>query len=176
MLVHCTHLLFFSALWLSKSKSNLALILIGGLNKLLYFTQIQAFNCENTWACSDSKLKILARLLLLKLNKVRNKSKYAQWTDNTTLSHIHPQWTIKWKLKEYGREMQIQDNTKLCYWRGNRRTWQKISPRPSKMKSIHKRIKLEYMNSKRPSKPSLPYVLGPSKLLLSTDFSKSCLL
>ena len=37
----------------------------------------------------------------------------------TILSHIHPLSTIKGKLKEKGREMQIQDNTKTCYGRGN---------------------------------------------------------
>ena len=35
--------------------------------------------------------------------------------------------------------------------------------------------KLEYTNNKRPSKPSLPNVLEPSKLLLLMDFSESCL-
>ena len=35
--------------------------------------------------------------------------------------------------------------------------------------------KLEYMNNKRPFKPSLPNVLKPFKLLLPTDFSKSYL-
>ena len=35
--------------------------------------------------------------------------------------------------------------------------------------------KLKYTNNKRPSKPSLPNVLEPFKLLLPTDFSESCL-
>ena len=35
--------------------------------------------------------------------------------------------------------------------------------------------KLEYTNNKRPSKPSLPNVLKPFKLLLPTDFLESCL-
>ena len=35
--------------------------------------------------------------------------------------------------------------------------------------------KLEYTNNKRPSKPSLPHVLDPSKLLLPTDLTKPCL-
>ena len=35
--------------------------------------------------------------------------------------------------------------------------------------------KLEYTNNKRPSKPSLPNVLDPSKFLLPTDFSESYL-
>ena len=107
---------------------------------------------------------------------MRNKSKRAQITDNTTLSHIHPLSTIKEKLKEQGREMQTQDNTETCYPIGNRSTWQKTSPRPSKSKSIHQRIKLKYTNNKRPSKPNLPHVLEPSKLLLPTGFSKPCLL
>ena len=72
--------------------------------------------------------------------------------------------------------MQIQDNTETCYQRGSRRTRQKTSSQPSKSKSIHQRIKLEYINNKRPSKPSLPNVLEPSKFLLPTDFLESCLL
>ena len=36
--------------------------------------------------------------------------------------------------------------------------------------------KLEYTNNKRLSNPSLPHVLEPSKLLLPTDLTKSCLL
>ena len=72
--------------------------------------------------------------------------------------------------------MQPQDNIKTCYQRGNQRTQQKTSPRPPSGKSIHQRIKLEYTNNKIPSKPSLPNVLEPSKLLLPTDFSESCLL
>ena len=46
---------------------------------------------------------------------MRNKSKYAQYTGNTILTHIQPQWTIKGKLKEYGREMQTQYNTQMYY-------------------------------------------------------------
>ena len=72
--------------------------------------------------------------------------------------------------------MQTQDNTKTCYRRGNRSTRQKTSLRPSKSKSIHQRIKLEYTNNKRPSKSSLPYILELSKLLLPIDFSESCFL
>ena len=37
-------------------------------------------------------------------------------------------------------------------------------------------MKLEYKNNKRPFKPSLPNVLKPSKLLLPTDFTETCLL
>ena len=92
----------------------------------------------------------------------------------TTL--VHNQQPIKVKHKSMGRRMQPQDNTKTCYRKGNQRTRRKISPRPSKSKSIHQRIKLECTNNKRPSKPSLLHVLEPSKLLLPTDFSESCLL
>ena len=94
----------------------------------------------------------------------------------TILSHIHPSSTIKRKLKEQRREMQTQDNTETCYRRGNQRTWQKTSPPPFKSKLIHQRIKLKYTNNKRPSKPSLPHVLEPSKLLLPTDLLEPCLL
>ena len=72
--------------------------------------------------------------------------------------------------------MQTQDNTKTCYQRENQRTQQKTSPRPSKSKQIHQRIKMEYTNKEKLSKPSLPNILKPSKLLLPTDFSESCLL
>ena len=51
--------------------------------------------------------------------------------------HTHEQQTIKVKHKSKEREMQTQDNTKTCYWRGNQRIQQKISPQPSKSKSIH---------------------------------------
>ena len=71
--------------------------------------------------------------------------------------------------------MQIQDNTKTCYRRGNRKTRRKTYPQSSKSKSIHQKIKLEYTNNKKPSKPNLPNVLEPSKLLLPTDFSELCL-
>ena len=71
--------------------------------------------------------------------------------------------------------MQIQDNTKTCYRRGNRKTRRKTYPQSSKSKSIHQRIKLEYTNNKKPSKPNLPNVFEPSKLLLPTDFSELCL-
>ena len=72
--------------------------------------------------------------------------------------------------------MQTQDNPKTCYRSGNRRTRRKTSLQPSKSKSIHQRINLEYTNNKRPSKPNLPNVLESFKLLLPMDFSKSCLL
>ena len=94
----------------------------------------------------------------------------------TTLSYIHPLSTIKGKLKEQGRELQIQDNTETCYQRGNQRTRRKTSLQPSKSKLIHQRIKLEYTNNKRLNKPSLSHVFEPSKLLLPTDFSKPYLL
>ena len=46
----------------------------------------------------------------------------------TTPIHKHEQQTIKVKHKSKGREMQPQDNAKMCYQRGNRKTWQKTSP------------------------------------------------
>ena len=94
----------------------------------------------------------------------------------TTLVHKHEQQRIKVKHKSKGREMQTQDNTKMCYRRGNQRTRRKTSLGPSKSKSIHQRIKLEYTNNKRLFNPSLPNVLKPSKLLLPTDFLELCLL
>ena len=47
---------------------------------------------------------------------------------------------------------------------------------PLSSKSIHQRILLEYTNNNRPSKPSLPNVLEPFKLLLPMDFTELCLL
>ena len=49
------------------------------------------------------------------LYQVRNKSKQAQRTIITTLSHIHPLLSIKGSLKEQGIEMQTQDKTETCY-------------------------------------------------------------
>ena len=89
--------------------------------------------------------------------------------------HNNQKYSLSHNLKSKGREMQTQDNTETCYRRGNQKTRRKSSLRPSKLKLIHQRIKLEYMNNKIPSKPSLPHVLEPSKLLLSTDFLESCL-
>ena len=45
----------------------------------------------------------------------------AQSTD-TTLVYKHEQLTIKVKYKSKGREMQIQDNTAMCYQRENQTT------------------------------------------------------
>ena len=72
--------------------------------------------------------------------------------------------------------MQIQDKTPMCYRRGNRSTRQKTSLPLSKRLFDLLENKLEYTNNKKPSKPSLPHVLEPSKLLLPTDFAKPCLL
>ena len=41
--------------------------------------------------------------------------------------HKHEQQTIKVKHKSKGREMQPQDNTEMCYRRGNQRTQRKTS-------------------------------------------------
>ena len=43
----------------------------------------------------------------------------------TTLVHKHEQQTIKVKYKSKRREMQLQDNTKTCYQRGNRKNRRK---------------------------------------------------
>ena len=71
---------------------------------------------------------------------------------------------IKWqRLRE--ERCKHKDNTAMCYRRGNWSPRCKASPPPSKRSIIHKRMKLGYMNSKRPSKPNLPSVPKPFKLL-----------
>ena len=47
------------------------------------------------------------------------------------------------------------------------------SPPPSKRPIIHWRIKLGYMNSRRPFKPNLPSALKPSKLLALTGLRQT---
>ena len=45
-----------------------------------------------------------------------------------TLVHKHEQSSINVKHKSKGREMQTQDNTKMCYQRENRKTrWKNLS-------------------------------------------------
>ena len=56
----------------------------------------------------------------------------------------------------------------MCYRRGNRNPRCKTSLPPSKRKVIHQKMQLEYMNSNRLSKPNLPNVPKPSKLLAPT--------
>ena len=51
--------------------------------------------------------------------------------------------------------MQTQDNTSMCYRRGNRRTWRKTSLLLSKQKSIHQTISWDIRIAKDP--PSLVY-------------------
>ena len=58
--------------------------------------------------------------------------------------------------------MQTEENTKTCYRRGNRRTRWKTSPRPSKLKSIHKWISWSTWITKDP--PSLVYPMYLSLL------------
>ena len=58
------------------------------------------------------------------------------------------------KVKD--REKQMQDNTSMCYRRGNQRTRQKTSPPPSKRWNDPLENQLEYMNSNKPFKPNLP--------------------
>ena len=45
----------------------------------------------------------------------------------TTLEYKHEQQTINVKHKNKGREIQTQDNIKICYRRENQRTRQKNS-------------------------------------------------
>ena len=71
--------------------------------------------------------------------------------------------------------MQTQDNTAMCYRRGNRKTRRKTSPPPSKRLIDPLNNQLGYTNSKRPSKPDLPNVPKPSMLLLQQGFSEPCL-
>ena len=61
--------------------------------------------------------------------------------------------------------MQTQGQHTMCYRRGNRSPRRKTSPPPSKRSIIHQKMQLGYMNSNRPSKPNLPDVPKPSKLL-----------
>ena len=80
----------------------------------------------------------------------------------------------------YVRKMNIsqnkckhKDNTTLCYQRGNQSPRRKTSLPPSKRPIIHKRMKLGYMNSRRPSKPNLPSVPKPFKLLAPTRLRRT---
>ena len=57
--------------------------------------------------------------------------------------------------------MQTQDTIETCYRRGNRKTWRKTSPQPSKSKLIHQRINLEYTNNKDPPSLVYPMYLSP---------------
>ena len=66
-----------------------------------------------------------------------------------------------------------KDSTAMCYRRGNRSPRRKISLLPSKRSIIHQRIKLGYMNSRRPSKPNLPSAPKPSKLLAPTGLRRT---
>ena len=71
---------------------------------------------------------------------------------------------IKWqRLRE--ERCKHKDNTTMCYRRGNRSPRRKTSPPHSKRSILHQKMQLGYMNSNRPSKPNLPSVLKPFKLL-----------
>ena len=61
----------------------------------------------------------------------------------------------------------------MCYRRGNRSPRRKTSPPPSKRSIIHQKMQLGYMNSNRPSKPNLPDVPKPSKLLAPTRLRRT---
>ena len=107
---------------------------------------------------------------------MQNKSKEAQTTAITTLSHIHPLSTIKGKLKSREKRCKYKITPACVIKEKTEELGEKPFRYPPSGKMIHYRIKLEYMNNKRPSKPSLPHVPKPSKLLLPTDFSEPCLL
>ena len=66
-----------------------------------------------------------------------------------------------------------KDNTAMCYRRRNQSPWRKTSSPPSKQSIIHWKIKLGYMNSRRPSKPNLPSAPKPSKLLATTGLRRT---
>ena len=66
--------------------------------------------------------------------------------------------------------MQTQDNTPMCYQRENQRTRRKPLCRPpSGNRSTRQSI---WIHSKKPSKPNLPDVPKPSKLLLQRGYAE----
>ena len=75
------------------------------------------------------------------------------------------------KLRE--ERCKHKDNTVMCYRRGNQSPRRKTSLPPSKRSIIHYRIKLGYMNSKRPSNPNLPSAPKPSKFLAPTGLCQT---
>ena len=79
---------------------------------------------------------------------------------------------IKWqRLRE--ERCKHKDNTTMCYRRGNRSPQCKTSSSPSKRSIIHQRIKLGYINCRRPFKRNLPSVPKPSKLLAPTRLRRT---
>ena len=60
----------------------------------------------------------------------------------------------------------------MCYRRENRSPRHKTSPSPSKRSIIHQRIKLGYMNSRRPFKLNLLSAPKPSKFLAPTGLRR----
>ena len=89
-----------------------------------------------------------------------------------TYSYNH---SSKMKCKRVGKRDANTDNTPIFYRRGNRRTRRKTSPRPSKRSSIHQTISWDTQVRKRSSKPNLPSIPKPTKLLLQQGFSEPCL-
>ena len=83
------------------------------------------------------------------------------------LNKITTTTEIKWQRLRKER-CKHKNNKAMCYWRGNRSPRRKTSSLPSKQSIIHQRIKLRYINSRRPSKPNLLSVPKPSKLLVPT--------
>ena len=105
--------------------------------------------------CAENEHKLIAELIN-NLNQI---------------NHIHKK-KIKWqRLRE--ERCKHKDNTTMCYRRGNRSPRHKTSLPPSKRSIIHQKIQLGYMNNNRPSKPNLPSVSKPSKLLAPTRLHRT---
>ena len=84
-------------------------------------------------------------------------------------------WQLSKSISSKGREEQITKWHAMCYWRGkSKNPAEKPFCNPPSWNDPLKN-QLEYMNTKRPSKPNLPTVLEPSKLQLPTDFTESYL-
>ena len=69
------------------------------------------------------------------------------------------------------REKQTQDNTSMCYLKGNRRIRRKTSSPTSKQWNDPLENQLGYMNSNKPSKPNLPDAPKLSKFLAPIGLS-----
>ena len=88
------------------------------------------------------------------------------------LNKITTTTEIKWQRLRKER-CKHKNNKAMCYWRGNRSPRRKTSSLPSKQSIIHQRIKLRYINSRRPSKLNILSVPKPSKLLAPTRLRRT---
>ena len=77
--------------------------------------------------------------------------------------------TIKWYDMINSQRSPLTQKRKAWAQREDKLT----SPPPSKRPIIHWRIKLGYMNSRRPFKPNLPSALKPSNLLALTGLRQT---